>query len=127
MEPWVAVLNRIAEVSAAPNVILGAIDRRAGTVIFAYSGGTLPREAANEVATGLTVLPSRLIIFVKPPSLMLSPSKIRERGHLSLQRVTVLPTASRGADCPVECCEYRRIGAVGLRRSHRCLVISDGP
>jgi len=35
--------------------------------------------------------------------------------------------ASRGADCPVECCVYRRIGAFGLRRSHPCLAISDGP
>lgn len=35
--------------------------------------------------------------------------------------------ASHGADCPAECCLYRRIGAFGLRRSHRCLAISGGP
>lgn len=35
--------------------------------------------------------------------------------------------ASHGADCSTECCLYRRIGAFGLRRSHRCLAISGGP
>ena len=35
--------------------------------------------------------------------------------------------ASRGADCPAECCVYRRSGAFGLRRTHRCLAISGGP
>lgn len=35
--------------------------------------------------------------------------------------------ASHGADCPAECCLYRRIGALGSRRSHPCLAISGGP
>ena len=35
--------------------------------------------------------------------------------------------ASRGADCPAECCVYRRTDAFGLRPSHRCLAISGGP
>jgi len=41
--------------------------------------------------------------------------------------VTASMPASHGADCPAECCLYRRIGAYGLRRSHRCLAISSGP
>jgi hypothetical protein len=35
--------------------------------------------------------------------------------------------ASHGASCSAECCLYRRIGALGSRRSHRCLAISGGP
>jgi hypothetical protein len=35
--------------------------------------------------------------------------------------------ASHGAGCSAECCLYRRIGALGSRRSHHCLAISGGP
>ena len=56
-----------------------------------------------------------------------SPSKIRESPAPSHLRVTAPMAASRGADCPAECCVYRRSGAFGLRRTHRCLAISGGP
>jgi len=42
-------------------------------------------------------------------------------------RVTAPMAASHGADCPAECCLYRRIGALGSRRSHHCLAVSGGP
>jgi len=53
--------------------------------------------------------------------------RFASRGHLSPPRVTVRRAASRGADCPIEYCRSCRIGASGLRRSHRCLAISSGP
>lgn len=49
----------------------------------------------------------------RPPSNDVSPSKIRERLHRSHLRVTAPMAASRGADCPAECCVYRRSSASG--------------
>jgi len=45
----------------------------------------------------------------------------------SHRRVAASMAASHGADCPAECCLYRRSSASGLRRSHPCLAISGGP